>query len=296
MELRITRWPSAFTPNLGQGEAVEWSDLLTWFRFPHIVPNKDEREIWAPASFKDGYRKKDNVESIHALGLDFDALPANGLTLLEEEFGEDLAIIHTTWSHGFEKPVAARVLVALSRPVSVSEYESITRYLATTTYNKPEALLLDTQALDGSRGWAWPSIRAEGAPYVFRSITGKPVDVEALLCEARKLDDYKRAEQAKENERRERERQARRGKGGSLDMVERCRRYVATIDPAIEGAKGHDQTWRAAHAIVQRFELDGPEGWDILVEYNQRCQPPWSEKELRHKFEDAKKAKVSAPI
>ena len=296
MELRITRWPSAFTPNLGQGEAVEWSDLLTWFRFPHIVPNKDEREIWAPASFKDAYRKKDNVEAIYALGLDFDALPANGLTLLDEAFLGDLAIIHTTWSHGFEKPIAARVIVAISRPVSVSEYESITRYLATTTYNKPEALLLDKQALDGSRGWCWPSIRAEGAPYVFRSLTGQPVDVEALLCEARKWEAYTLDEQAKENERRERERQARRGKGGSLDMVERCRRYVATIDPAIAFADGSTPTWRAAYAIVQRFGLDGPDGWDILVEYNQRCQPPWSEKELRHKFEDAKKAKVSAPI
>ena len=139
--MRITKWPSAFEPELGSGESVEWSDLLMWFRFPHIVPNKDHREIWAPASFKDGYRKKDNVESLYALGLDFDALPADGLTLLEDEFGEDMAIIHTTWSHGFEKPVAARVLLALSRPVSVSEYESITRFLA-TTYNKPEALSL----------------------------------------------------------------------------------------------------------------------------------------------------------
>lgn len=296
MELRITRWPSAFTPNLGQGEAVEWSDLLMWFRFPRIVPNKDAREIWAPASFKDAYRKKDNVEAIYALGLDFDALPANGLTLLEKEFSKTLAIIHTTWSHGFEKPVAARVLVALSRPVSVSEYESITRYLANHVYNKPEALLLDTQALDGSRGWAWPSIRAEGAPYVFRSITGQPVDVEALLTKARMWEAHTLAEQAKENEQKERERQARRGNGGSLDKVERCRRYVATIDPAIDGAHGSIPTWKVAHTIVQKFELDGPEGWDILVEYNQRCQPPWSEKELRHKFEDAKKAKVRVPI
>lgn len=118
------------------------------------------------------------------LCLDFGTLPANGLTLLEEEFSDEIAVIYTTHRHGFKKPVAARVFLALSRPVSTGEYESITRYLATHVYNKPEALLLD-------------GARAEGSTCVFRSYDGKPVDVEQLLRNARKWEAYELTKQAK---------------------------------------------------------------------------------------------------
>jgi P4 family phage/plasmid primase-like protien len=75
------------------------------------------------------------------------------------------------------------------------------------------------------------------------------------------------------------------------DKAERCRAYLANVPPAISGQGGHDRTFRTARIIANDFDLAGTEeGWNLLNEYNQRCEPPWSEGELRHKWEDACKA------
>lgn len=46
-----------------------------------------------------------------------------------------------------------------------------------------------------------------------------------------------------------------------------------------------------AVAVVLRygFDLSEEESWPILIDYNKRCEPPWSEKELRHKLTSAGK-------
>src|SRR5262249_20202130 len=62
-----------------------------------------------------------------------------------------------------------------------------------------------------------------------------------------------------------------------------------TVDPAVSGNGGHDATIRAARLIRNDFACDCPEGYGVLQEYNQRCVPPWSESELRHKWADAAK-------
>ena len=58
---------------------------------------------------------------------------------------------------------------------------------------------------------------------------------------------------------------------------------------AISGQDGHRTTLSVANAIFWGFGLDEATGWPILVDYGADCQPPWSEKELRHKMEDAAK-------
>jgi len=55
---------------------------------------------------------------------------------------------------------------------------------------------------------------------------------------------------------------------------------------AISGAGGHDQTFAVACKLVE-FGLSPDDAWPLLLEYNHRCQPQWSERELRHKLEDA---------
>lgn len=72
-------------------------------------------------------------------------------------------------------------------------------------------------------------------------------------------------------------------------VVERARRYVATMEPAISGSGGHNATFRAACVLIHGFALDESDAWDVLCEYNGRqCVPPWSERELRHKLESAR--------
>lgn len=71
------------------------------------------------------------------------------------------------------------------------------------------------------------------------------------------------------------------------DVVERARRYMAAIPPAISGQRGHDKTFDAACSLVLGFNLSPDEAFPILAEWNQKCQPPWTERELRHKLKDA---------
>ena len=73
--------------------------------------------------------------------------------------------------------------------------------------------------------------------------------------------------------------------GGNL--IERARAYVDRMPPAIAGSGGHDRTFAVCKAIVHDFALSDADAWAVLSEYNARCLPPWSEKELRHKLADA---------
>lgn len=74
------------------------------------------------------------------------------------------------------------------------------------------------------------------------------------------------------------------------DKLERASRYLAEIDPAISGSGGHNTTFRAACKLVIGFDLSQDEAFHLLwKEYNHRCQPPWTEKELRHKVKEADK-------
>jgi hypothetical protein len=71
-------------------------------------------------------------------------------------------------------------------------------------------------------------------------------------------------------------------------VLRRAEAYLDRIPPAISGSGGHGQTYAAATAMVHGFGLDPETALALLRDrYNPRCQPPWSEKELRHKVSDA---------
>lgn len=73
------------------------------------------------------------------------------------------------------------------------------------------------------------------------------------------------------------------------DVVERCRRYVARMPEAISGSGGHAATFRVAQVAVRRFRLEPPTALAVMREYNGRCKPPWSDQELRHKIDSARR-------
>ena len=72
--------------------------------------------------------------------------------------------------------------------------------------------------------------------------------------------------------------------------LERARRYVAKCLPAISGQHGHDATFYVACVLVHGFALGEADALALLREFNQRCLPPWSEGELRHKITSAANA------
>lgn len=79
---------------------------------------------------------------------------------------------------------------------------------------------------------------------------------------------------------------------GQQSAIERCRKYVEKMPPAVSGQGGHGQTLAAACECF-RFGLDDHDAARVLGEYNLRCDPPWSDRDLDHKLSDARQ-KVEA--
>lgn len=72
-------------------------------------------------------------------------------------------------------------------------------------------------------------------------------------------------------------------------IEDRAAKYLQHVPPAVSGQGGHNQTFRAACVLVIGFGLSPDRAYPILDGWNQSCQPPWSEKDLRHKLSDADK-------
>ena len=70
-------------------------------------------------------------------------------------------------------------------------------------------------------------------------------------------------------------------------VIERARKYLLRMPPAVSGSGGHNATFRAACVLIQGFALERSEAMALLAEWNASCQPPWSERELEHKIGDA---------
>ncbi len=78
-------------------------------------------------------------------------------------------------------------------------------------------------------------------------------------------------------------------------IIERASKYLAKLPPAISGQNGSDALFYAACKMVKGFDLSDSHAMRLLTnEYNPRCVPPWSERELRHKVDDARK--TSGPV
>jgi putative DNA primase/helicase len=72
-------------------------------------------------------------------------------------------------------------------------------------------------------------------------------------------------------------------------IKQRAGAYVLKMPPAISGQHGHDQAFSVACKLILGFGLTVEEAFPIFKEWNETCQPPWSDKELLHKLEDADK-------
>ena len=75
-------------------------------------------------------------------------------------------------------------------------------------------------------------------------------------------------------------------------MKARARAYLAKCDPAISGQKGHVQILKVAGYLCIDFALSDGDAMELLEEYNQRCIPPWSKKDLLRKLSEAQKNKL----
>lgn len=72
-------------------------------------------------------------------------------------------------------------------------------------------------------------------------------------------------------------------------IIKRASKYLEKIPAAISGERGHDRTFQAACVLVLGFGLSQNDALALLADWNQGCDPPWTQKELEHKVEDADK-------
>ena len=79
-------------------------------------------------------------------------------------------------------------------------------------------------------------------------------------------------------------------------IIDRARKYMAAYPPAVSGQSGHDVTFRLACVLCSGFALDFSDALAILESWNLRCDPPWSDKELEHKINQAMKAKAGEDV
>jgi hypothetical protein len=75
----------------------------------------------------------------------------------------------------------------------------------------------------------------------------------------------------------------------SIDVERHAAAYLDKIPGAISGQGGHDHTFYVACRLIQGFDLPNAVALRLLSAWNERCEPPWTEKELLHKVESADK-------
>ncbi len=69
----------------------------------------------------------------------------------------------------------------------------------------------------------------------------------------------------------------------------RAEGWIKKRSPAVSGEGGDLQTFITAANLLQDFDLPEHYAWHLLCEWNMRCSPPWSERDLKYKFECAKR-------
>ncbi len=266
--------PVSFTPS----ELAAW-----WMNDPHDVPgDKRALPIWCASTFEGNQRALERVRAVSALAFDIDGVEAPMRDVLAR-----LRVAcagHTTWSHG-TKGQCYRILVFVSRPMSALEHGRLWAWFADAfaSWGAP----LDERARDASRAWFVP---CRLPSYDAHAELARPVlNVDKALERVASLDVGSRP--------RERARQegAHPPRTSSTTLqpsvLERASKYLANMPAAIQGSNGSGATMRAAVAMVRGFALDEETALDLLNrEFNPRCSPPWSARELKHKVESAAKA------
>jgi hypothetical protein len=267
--IALTYFPSLTQPQ-GKRVRTTWEKLCERLSVPRVSADKHDVPGFSLATYAGDRRALANVESVYAIGLDLD----EGVSLsdLRGKFTSSRAFVHTTWSSTLDAP-RCRVFLLLSRPVTADEYRRV--YHGTAIIAERGGLVVDRQASDPSRFWFLPSVPTETSAMVHWKCDGAPIDVEGALRAVPPPAPYVPPT---------------RPLGASATPAfERARKYAATIPGAIEGSGGSAHTFVVACKLVRGFALSVEDALHIMAEWNERCSPPWSERDLRRKVEEAAK-------
>jgi hypothetical protein len=74
-----------------------------------------------------------------------------------------------------------------------------------------------------------------------------------------------------------------------LDRLRRAQGFLRGVEPAVAGQHGDLRTFRVCCRIVRGFDLSDDDAMSVLNEWNARCVPPWSDRDLREKVRNARR-------
>ena len=268
----------------GKRHDIGWPDLARRLTKHDRRPQKDGR-CWLPVTFKPGGTRVDaDVVEACALVLDVDKLPDDGAVMRVLGRVEDLdlaAAFHTTFSDREKNTRALRGAIPLSRPVEGARWREF--YDAAANWL---ALPYEPKCSNPSRIWYLPACKPDAEPQSW-IYEGAPLDVDTIWSHAEELA-YQRAEQ--ELVRESAWSIPPSFPDGRVAVEERARRYVDKMSPAISGSGGHTATLKVALVLVRGFELDTATAMTVMREFNLRCDPPWDERDLERKVDQAAKS------
>ncbi len=273
-----TVWASVTEPQ-GRRVHISRADVIERFRIPVVAANKRALAGWAPTRFRNDVRSLANVEVSYAIGFDVDAEGTQS-DLVAIALDGYAGFIYTSYRHTPEAH-RLRAIIWLSRPISADEYGRCWRHVARRLPTVGEA------AKDPSRLWFVPGVPPGGEDeYRLVELVGDPLDVDEALRaepteEAHALIVAPTSATSTESRR----------------LIERASAYLAQMSPSISGSNGHWALWSAAFKLVCGFGLSGDDALALLiVDFNPRCLPIWSIRELNHKVDDAVRSREGRPL
>jgi hypothetical protein len=265
----VTHWPNLFRANEGRQIETTTEAFMARvlspksYRFENLWPR------YSIASFTSGHRCLDAFRFAEAVMLDLDRDATR--ETIETTFSDCCGPVHTTKRHTPEAQ-RWRVVVYADRCIDGDEFPRVWR--AVVEVAERGGLAPDYAARDASRCWAAPSA---GPHYQAFELCGALFNVDRALARFPAPSPPERSPYTPSSD-------------DVSQRFERARRYLAAMDPALSGSGGHTATFRAATALVVGFALPPDAALDLLAtEFNPRCSPPWSLRELRHKITNAAK-------
>lgn len=260
----VTFWPNLIDPQGSEWQAPDWETVLARLSQRREFQGDKEHPGWSPAKFDPCQRAAENVQRLYALCLDFDGGVSVEWAL--DKFSAYQGLVQTTRKHTAELH-RFRVVLPLSRDVSTFEHIELWKRVALWCGN------VDPSTKDPGRFWFLPGTKS-GAEFRAERLAGPgPLNVDAWLKRELPTAQPKRIDRASD----------------PSNAEVRALKYIAKMPDAVAGQHGHDATWQVACALACGFDLSEDTTFRILWnDYNARCQPAWSEKELRHKAKQAR--------
>lgn len=271
MMIAISRFRKLGDPTVLEILETSWVDLTTWLSTPPVrsFAGKFSEGGWSPAVYDPPVRRLGNVKVVSALVLDYDS--GGGWDVIIAVWAGFDFVIYTTKSHAVGAD-RFRVVLRLARDVSVEEHGAIWRWAQDRSI--VGGAVPDENAKDASRFWYAPTI-PDKRDWRSSVGVGDCVDADTILRISAPAPLRPTAPHCNDT--------------GSA-RVRRARAYLEKIPGAVAGSGGHTATYHAVCTAMFGFDLNESETLQLITEYNLRCDPPWSERELAHKIASAAKS------